>query len=174
MPIETITAGITQAITIVESLRQVAKKVKDAEVNSLLADLSLALSDVKMKLADSQIENADLKSKIFELDEEINSLRHRLSETESKKIKTPSKPWQGNPKKEQILKILLAMSRIEGQAFEIRHIASTAEVSVSVAEILVSDMDAWNLINTQYNMVYPTTYTIADEGRRLLFDEGLI
>jgi hypothetical protein len=54
MAIETIAVGVTQAITIVESLRAIGEKVKNAEVNSLLADLSLALSDIKMKLADSQ------------------------------------------------------------------------------------------------------------------------
>ena len=130
MPIETIAAGISQAITIVESLRQVAKKVKDAEVNRLLADLSLALSDVKMKLADSQTENANLKSKIFELNEEINSLRKRLTETEAQKNLKPTKPWQNSPQKEQILKVLLSMSQIDGQPFEIEQIAQKLKYHV--------------------------------------------
>jgi len=174
MAIETIAAGVTQAITIVESLRTVAKKVKNAEVSGLLADLSLALSDVKMKLADSQSDNADLKSKIFELNEEIRSLRDRLSDVEAKKSETPSQPWQSSPQKEQIFKLLLAMAQAEGRNFEIHHVANASGVGVSVAEILTSDMDSWGLVYTHYNMMYPTSFSITDEGRRVLFDEGLI
>jgi chromosome segregation ATPase len=174
MPIETITAGVTKAISIVETLRKVAKKAKDAEVNELLADLSLALSDVKMKLADSQTENADLKSKIFELNEEINSLRHRLSDVEEKKSKSGSQPWLSSQQKEQIFKILQAMAQAEGQRWKIEAIAAVADVGVSVAELITSDMDSWGLIYTHYNMIYPTSYTLSNDGRRALFDAGLI
>lgn len=175
MPIEPITAGITKAISIVESLRRVAKKVKDADVNELLADLSLALSDVKIKLADSQTENADLKAKIFELNGEIDSLRHGLESVESQKVETSSSAiWKSPKQKEQMLNILKAMSEGEGQEWQIEGVARAGGVGVSVAELLTSDMDKAGMIYSHYNMVSPTMYTIADEGRRLLYNEGLI
>jgi hypothetical protein len=67
---EIITA-LSTAISITTKLRELGKKINDAEFSMLLADLSLQLSDVKMLSADIKLENASLKEKIMKLENKI-------------------------------------------------------------------------------------------------------
>ena len=173
MTIESIADGVTHAITIVESLREVATKNKDAEVVDLLSDLSRTLSDVRLQLADSKTENEDLKSKIFELNKGTIFLRNRLINIQTTKDESPSNQWQASPQREKILKMLLYMSQSEEPRLKIRQVADAVDVNVREAKKLTSEMEAWNLIYTHYHMAYPTAYTITDDGRRALIEENL-
>ncbi len=63
--------AIQNAISIVQKLRTVAKKIEHAELNTLLADLS-------NELADARMEAAELKTKLAEALSEKEELRGRL------------------------------------------------------------------------------------------------
>jgi hypothetical protein len=79
--------AINDAINTVEKLRQVAKKVEQAEMRNLLADLSLQLADVK-------IENAGLKERTLALREEIDGLKKALaSAKEPSSTEKPALLW---------------------------------------------------------------------------------
>jgi hypothetical protein len=72
-PLSTIATVLATA----KKLREVAQKVKDAEVKGLIADLSLQLSDLKGQVADLQDENLDLRRQL-KAREDLSSLRAHM------------------------------------------------------------------------------------------------
>ncbi|WP_374000298.1 hypothetical protein [Bdellovibrio bacteriovorus] len=63
--------GVTQAINITKTLKELDLKLNEAEGKLKLADLYIALSDVKMNVA-------DLKAAILDKDDEIKQLKEQL------------------------------------------------------------------------------------------------
>ena len=63
-----IVSSITTAIDIVKKLRELDRKVKEAEFKTLLADLTSELGDAKLNAANLKIELAEAKSRIGELE----------------------------------------------------------------------------------------------------------
>lgn len=71
-------AGIQTALDITGKLRELSKKVQDAEFSMLLADLT-------MQLADTKLEVANLKTELAKEREEKEELAKRLSNKEDAK-----------------------------------------------------------------------------------------
>ncbi len=63
---------LSVAITTVQKLREVAKKIKDAEVNNLIADLNMALADLKMQFVTLQEENMKLRGELQQAREQTD------------------------------------------------------------------------------------------------------
>ena len=61
-------ASVSAAIDIAKRLRQVGENIRDAEIQNLVADLSLELAEAKMKLSAVLEENVALKAKVRELE----------------------------------------------------------------------------------------------------------
>jgi len=73
-PLSTFTAIIDTA----KRLREVAKKVQDAEVRNLVADLNLQRADLKLDLVTSREELASAREEIAHLNEAIESGRVKV------------------------------------------------------------------------------------------------
>jgi hypothetical protein len=69
---------LSVAITTVQKLREVAKKIKDAETNNLIADLNMALADLKMQFVALQEENVQLRRGLQQAREETD-VRKKVS-----------------------------------------------------------------------------------------------
>lgn len=63
-----VVSTIGTAITLTKRLREISKKIEDAEFKNLLADLSLELADAKLKIAELMEQNADLMVKVRSLE----------------------------------------------------------------------------------------------------------
>jgi len=74
---EAIKGTIATLIYASQKLREVTKKVEDAEINGVLADLSLSLSDLKTQMADLQGENIKLKEDLKKA-RELKNIRKKL------------------------------------------------------------------------------------------------
>ena len=75
-------AGIDRSIGLVKRLREISKKVSEAEFKNLLADLSNELADAKLKIA-------SLKEQLVTQAEEISELKRTASNASPK----PSVQW---------------------------------------------------------------------------------
>jgi regulator of replication initiation timing len=60
-------SSVTTAIKLVSRLKEISEKLKDAQLNNLVGDLSLQLADLKVKLATVVEENVTLKQRVREL-----------------------------------------------------------------------------------------------------------
>jgi hypothetical protein len=78
-----IITSISAAIATAKKLKEIADKIKDADLRNLLADLSLELADVKVQLADMTDENRRLKDKV-----------RALESTEGEKCPSRRPGWQ--------------------------------------------------------------------------------
>lgn len=63
-----ILAIVGTAIDTVKKLRQVAQKIKDADTQNLIADLSISLADLKMEIAALRDENLRLQDELKKRD----------------------------------------------------------------------------------------------------------
>lgn len=61
-------AVIGDAISAVTQLREISKKIGDAEFSGLLADLQLELAEAKSKIADPVATNAELRERVCQLE----------------------------------------------------------------------------------------------------------
>ena len=61
--------SIQAAIGIVSKLRELSRKLEDAEIKMLLADLSNDLADAKLQAASLKVEVSELKTELVELKE---------------------------------------------------------------------------------------------------------
>ncbi|WP_326914818.1 hypothetical protein [Sphingopyxis chilensis] len=68
-----IVAAIQTSIEVVKKLRELSKKVDNAEFKMLLADLSSELGDAKLEAASLKVDLADLRSKNLELIEKLEA-----------------------------------------------------------------------------------------------------
>jgi hypothetical protein len=76
-----ISSAITNAIAIVQRLREIAKKISEAELRNLLADLSNELADVKL-------EAASLKERLAAVLEENRILKATTPSVDEKPVGT--------------------------------------------------------------------------------------
>lgn len=60
---------LSSAINLVAKLQKINKKIKDAELNNLLADLSLDMANTKSKMAKIINENTELKNENTQMKE---------------------------------------------------------------------------------------------------------
>lgn len=67
-----IIASITSAIAIVKNLSKLSDKLKNAELNGLIADLSLEMSELKMRMSELVDENTQLKAAARALDSPVH------------------------------------------------------------------------------------------------------
>lgn len=72
-----IVSSITTAIDIVKRLRELGRKVSEADFKMLLADLTSELGDAKLNAANLKIELAETKDRIAELERQAS---HRTSD----------------------------------------------------------------------------------------------
>lgn len=68
-PMDQLPEIILNSLTIVQRLRQVARKVRDSEFNALLADLCDKLADAKIEAANLKEEIAGLKTKLSAMEQ---------------------------------------------------------------------------------------------------------
>src|SRR5437899_2571928 len=66
-------AAVTKAVDLVQQLRNITQKVKDAETQNLIADLLNSLADIKIQVAGLKEENLELRT-------ELTSHQNRKSE----------------------------------------------------------------------------------------------
>ena len=63
-------AAISGAIDIAKKLREVSKKINDADTMNLIADLNLALADVKIEVAELKEDNLQLQQQLRKAQEQ--------------------------------------------------------------------------------------------------------
>ena len=76
-----VVGSLDNALKLVQRLKEVSKKVREAEIRNLLADLSNELADVKLSAA-------SLKNEIAELKNENQGLKDQLVAKSSSKPRT--------------------------------------------------------------------------------------
>ena len=72
-------SAIDNALSLVRRLREVGKKIEEAELRNVLADLSIELSEAKTVIATLQLEMLQLRQKNSELEERLSDQREKPS-----------------------------------------------------------------------------------------------
>ncbi|MGI8980550.1 MAG: hypothetical protein ACR2FY_15080 [Pirellulaceae bacterium] len=91
-------ALVGKAVDLVQQLRGIAQKVKDAESQNLIADLMISLADIKIQVAELKGENLDLRTQLAshenrkaEADkfEQVGNVLYQRTDTEHKQPYCP-------------------------------------------------------------------------------------
>lgn len=65
-------AAISEALSVAGRLREINKKIGDAEFSNLLAELQLELAEAKARIADLVVENSDLRGQVANLEKAVS------------------------------------------------------------------------------------------------------
>jgi hypothetical protein len=171
MPIEAVYTSLTTAIDIASKLRDASKRVNDAEIRSILADLSLALSDVKMQLAESRNEAAELKEQLASKEQEIRGLKTQLAEERA--VESNTNDWEKSPHYEQMKRVIICLAQIDPQHLEADEIISRTGLNRVHGNLILSDLVDQNMLNVHHQFMEPCTFNLTQLARRYVVDNQL-
>ena len=152
-------------------LERLGKLVKNKEVFDIVRDVQVRQRELETNTKQAEAQAEELQKEMTQLKKAHSQEIANLREAHAREIANLKKEISHDQSNAET-KILLFLNEHDDITTE--QVAVGVELSVSVTEFHLNEMAKTEVVVAAYNMCYPTRWFMGQNGRRRLFDSGLL